>query len=172
MPPRPKKILDPMAAEDTTQTTTTEETNVSVESTTNPETGELEWSVTIKFGGGYDAPWLVGRFSNLDALTETVTDREDDLRDVMVKLGKLATFAASQAPAGTVTTATPSNSGGGSGGNRPDPHVGPNGETRDCQHGKMYYRSKVEGGEVKWRGFFCPRPKNSPDQCKPQWLND
>lgn len=168
MVPRPRKRIDPMADDDTPETT--EETNVTVENTVNDTTGEIEWSVTIKFGSGYDAPWMVGRFSNLDAVTDTVTGREDDLRDAIVKIGKLAAFAAEHAPAAPAPAAgTPSSSGGGA---RPNPYQAPNGETRECKHGKMRYRTKVEGGETKWRAFFCDTPKGTPDQCKPQFIND
>src|SRR5690606_40196165 len=59
------------------------------------------------------APWMVGRFSTLDAVIDTVTGREDDLRDAIVKIGKLAAFAAEHAPAAPAPAAgTPSSSGG------------------------------------------------------------
>src|SRR5690606_40422948 len=106
-----------------------------VENTVNDSTGEIEWSVTIKFGSGYDAPWMVGRFSNLDAVTDTVTGREDDLRDAIVKIGKLAAFAAEHAPAAPAPAAgTPSSSGGGA---RPDPSHAPNRQSRECQPGQV-----------------------------------
>ena len=39
-----------------------------------------------------------------------------------------------------------------------------------CVHGQMIGR-KGNGAKGEWRGFFCPTPKGTPDQCSPQFLN-
>lgn len=38
-----------------------------------------------------------------------------------------------------------------------------------CSHGSMIGR-KGSGAKGEWKGYFCPTPKGTPDQCPPQWL--
>lgn len=38
-----------------------------------------------------------------------------------------------------------------------------------CSHGSMIGR-KGTGAKGEWKGFFCPTPKGTPDQCPPQWI--
>ena len=38
-----------------------------------------------------------------------------------------------------------------------------------CSHGSMIGR-KGNGAKGEWKGYFCPTPKGTPDQCQPQWL--
>jgi len=40
---------------------------------------------------------------------------------------------------------------------------------RMCQHGPMVTR-KGTGAKGEWKGYFCPTPKGTPDQCTPQWI--
>lgn len=40
---------------------------------------------------------------------------------------------------------------------------------RICQHGPMIGR-KGSGAKGEWKGYFCPTPKGTVDQCPPQWL--
>lgn len=44
------------------------------------------------------------------------------------------------------------------------------GATRQCVHGAMVARSG-SGAKGPWKGWFCPTPKGTPDQCKAQFLN-
>ena len=37
---------------------------------------------------------------------------------------------------------------------------------KHCQHGTMIKRTG-QGAKGEWRGFFCPTPKGTADQCKP-----
>jgi hypothetical protein len=41
--------------------------------------------------------------------------------------------------------------------------------SRTCIHGTMVGR-KGNGAKGEWKGFFCPTPKGTADQCQPQWL--
>ena len=41
--------------------------------------------------------------------------------------------------------------------------------TRSCSHGTMVTR-KGSGAKGEWKGYFCPTPKGTPDQCTPQWV--
>lgn len=38
-----------------------------------------------------------------------------------------------------------------------------------CQHGAMIGR-KGMGSKGEWKGYMCPTPKGTPDQCQPQWI--
>lgn len=40
---------------------------------------------------------------------------------------------------------------------------------RLCSHGPMVTR-KGSGAKGEWKGYFCPTPKGTPDQCAPQWV--
>lgn len=37
-----------------------------------------------------------------------------------------------------------------------------------CKHGEMKEVKGFKNGKA-WAGFFCPTPKNTPDQCPPVW---
>ena len=37
---------------------------------------------------------------------------------------------------------------------------------KQCVHGEMIRRTG-NGAKGEWRGFFCPTPKGTPDQCSP-----
>lgn len=41
--------------------------------------------------------------------------------------------------------------------------------SRVCSHGTMVTR-KGSGAKGEWKGYFCPTPKGTPDQCPPQWI--
>ena len=41
--------------------------------------------------------------------------------------------------------------------------------SRTCKHGEMTYRTG-NGAKGPWRGYFCPTPKGTPDQCSPQFV--
>lgn len=40
---------------------------------------------------------------------------------------------------------------------------------RACHHGPMVTR-KGMGAKGEWKGFFCPTPKGTADQCSPEWI--
>jgi hypothetical protein len=48
------------------------------------------------------------------------------------------------------------------GGNQPAPA---------CQHGQRVWREAKPGSGKSWKGWFCPAPQGTPDQCKPQFVN-
>ena len=45
----------------------------------------------------------------------------------------------------------------------------PSGSGKACKHGDMTFRT---GSSAKgpWKGYFCPSPKGTPDQCEPQFI--
>lgn len=38
-----------------------------------------------------------------------------------------------------------------------------------CKHGPKQYKEGM-GAKGKWRAYFCPAPKGTPDQCQPEWI--
>lgn len=40
----------------------------------------------------------------------------------------------------------------------------------ECKHGVMTFRSGVNAQGKAWKGYMCPAPKGTPDQCKPVFL--
>lgn len=39
-----------------------------------------------------------------------------------------------------------------------------------CRHGKLVYRESKPGAPKTWKGWFCPSPKGTPDQCEPKFI--
>ena len=39
-----------------------------------------------------------------------------------------------------------------------------------CKHGNRTYRESKPGAPKAWRGYFCPSPKGTPDQCEPVFV--
>lgn len=38
-----------------------------------------------------------------------------------------------------------------------------------CKHGEMTFRTG-QSAKGPWKGYFCPSPKGTPDQCEPQFI--
>ena len=121
---------------------------------TDDRGSDTEVSVTLKGGAGYDAPWVVLRAPDV-ATARTLVDDEENLTpllDSAAKAGKY--FSGLNAP---VQTAAASSSSSG-------------GEGRTCKHGAMQWKSGFSSSTGKaWQGWFCPSPKGTPDQCKPEF---
>jgi hypothetical protein len=39
-----------------------------------------------------------------------------------------------------------------------------------CKHGEMTFRQSKPGAPKTWKGYFCPTPQGTPDQCEPKFL--
>lgn len=159
---------DPFAEVDEPQdTTTNEETNVNDVDIELPTSNEM--TMTFKAGTGFDAPWIVVRVPDLDTADSILTDQAELLKSVMEKTARAGVFFASQMPSGAVkggdgASASAPTGGGGSG-----RFAGPGGQTRQCKHGDMVFRSGSKNGRT-WEAFFCPTAQGTPDQCKAQFL--
>lgn len=124
--------------------------------TKNEDTAGTEVSVTLKGGSGYDAPWVVLRAPNV-ATARQLVDDEDNLTPLLDSAAKAGQYFASLAPVPAARAAS-SNSDGG------------NGEGKSCKHGAMQWKSGFSAATGKaWQGWFCPTPKGTPDQCKPEF---
>ena len=40
---------------------------------------------------------------------------------------------------------------------------------KQCKHGNMSFKSGT-GAKGPWKGWFCPSPKGTPDQCQPVFI--
>ena len=45
----------------------------------------------------------------------------------------------------------------------------PSGSGKACKHGDMTFRTG-QSAKGPWKGYFCPSPKGTPDQCEPQFI--
>lgn len=50
------------------------------------------------------------------------------------------------------------------------PPAGASAGDRTCSHGVMVKRTG-QGAKGEWRAWFCPTPKGTADQCKPQFAD-
>lgn len=39
-----------------------------------------------------------------------------------------------------------------------------------CKHGDLVWRESKAGAPKPWKGWFCPSPKGTPDQCEPKFV--
>lgn len=118
-------------------------------------------TVTLKGGTGYDAPWVVIHADTPEQALDLLHDDETfkNLLDQSAKVGKY--FAEKGAPVKAA-------SGGGDA--KPARQNAPGGESRQCSHGEMTFRSGVSGSGKAWKGFFCPTPKGTAGQCEPEFI--
>ena len=150
---------------DVFETSTDKKGNITVNP--NPE-GKIV--TTFKAGGGYDAPWIVVH-------AESVEESIGIMRSPQIsELMSLVQQGAKQFAEGWEgAPAKPRYQGGGSSAPRQQgkPEAAtqaPNGETKQCDHGEMVFRSG-RSAKGPWQGFFCPLPKEQKDQqCKPQFI--
>ena len=40
---------------------------------------------------------------------------------------------------------------------------------KTCKHGEMTFRTG-QSAKGAWKGYFCPSPKGTADQCEPQFI--
>jgi len=39
-----------------------------------------------------------------------------------------------------------------------------------CKHGAMTFRQSKPGAPKEWKGYFCPTPQGTTDQCEPKFI--
>jgi hypothetical protein len=125
-------------------------------------------SQTIKFGAGYDAPWLVARGPDAKAINSVVdTPDYKSLVEVTAKVARYAQKAWTESGGGSVPAAA-----GGSANTapkaQPDRMAAPSGETKFCKHGARDYKEGVSKAGKTYKGFFCTSTDRD-DQCGPDW---
>jgi len=159
-----------------TKTETTKETKNVSETENGQATG-----ITISFKPttAYDSSLIVVKGADAeDALAQI---KDPAFKDLIGMASKVDVFVKD-----TFAKDAPPREGGGNkggGGGAPAREAAPGGEVRTCKHsdeidprtrepyGPMTFRSGTKNGRV-WRAFFCPTPKDTTGQCKPQFLKD
>lgn len=162
------EIFDPFAADDAvdapapTETKKTTTRKTTKKDTAVAENNENNTGVTATFKGGpgFEAPWIVLHEKDLPSL-DAVLDDAVLLASVMNKVqdaGKTFRDAAPAAPAAQ-NTSTPA-------ARQAAPEGG-----KMCNHGAMVFRSGVSASTGKpWKGYFCPTPRGTADQCSPEFV--
>lgn len=129
--------------------------------------GEGKLVTTLKGGASFTDPWIVLHAESLEETEEffseenakrvaALMERVQNAGKHFVKLGGGSdTAAASPAQARSNAPAAAQSA--------------PGGDTRQCKHGEMQYKTGSKNGRT-WKGFFCPSPKDTPDQCSPEFL--
>lgn len=139
-------------------------------------------TATLKAGTGYDSPWLVVRADTPDQMVQLLDKVAESgvlaklvntsaeliaLNNVNAGLGGKAVQV--EAAAGNVTQGPWTQQGTSPARPAPAPQAqaapGPS-----CQHGPMTFRQSKPGAAKVWKGYFCPTPQGTPDQCPPQFI--
>jgi len=141
-----------------------------------PETNDLNRvRVTLKAAAGYDAPWItVDGGSIADALAQLEGENAEVAAKLIQKTASVARYFHKEYGGGAPVNVNTN------GGQQSAPRTqgkpagaaqAPNGETKQCDHGEMVFRSGVskKTGNA-WKGFFCPTPKDTPGQCSPEFV--
>jgi hypothetical protein len=157
------EAVDPFEGKDDNVTPITK-SKTAVEAEADDGTGI---SITLKGGPGFEVPWVVARYPNVEAAFEDLTDEvvQEQLKGLFDAVADasamLITKVSAKAPA------KPAGQAGG--GSRPQTaSASPSGETRDCRHGQMTWKSGVSKKGNTYAGWFCPsRDRN--DQCDTVW---
>jgi hypothetical protein len=139
-------------------------------------------TVTLKAGVGFEAPWIVIHASDVsDALKQVDTGDFATLAERTVSAaqffraahtGKTA-FPGAQTTADVPPQAAPawSEQGSQQSYQQPPQQAAPVQQGgKQCAHGAMVYREAKPGSGKDWKAYFCPTPKDTPGQCKPEFL--
>jgi hypothetical protein len=120
-----------------------------------------------KFQINYKLPdgTLINIYANSSAeLESSLTTLQDTVSLIASTSGALANSVARIAPAQTAPsaiayakTALGAVPVGASNGN-------------NCKHGDLVWRESKPGAPKPWKGWFCPSPKGTADQCEPKFV--
>lgn len=122
--------------------------------------------VTLKGGGGYDAPWIVIHAEDTaDALGQLSDERLRELMDRTKRAAGYFSGGGQQRQQGGQTGGQQRTQGRPAGAAQ-----APNGEVRHCAHGPMQYKTGTGRNGKTWQAFMCPAPRNASDKCDPEWL--
>lgn len=136
------------------------------------------FTITLKAGQHYDAPWIVVRaettpdlLNRLESLGQSgviakTVEVAAELQGVYAAAKGLPAAPVAVEVAPTAVVASPTTP-------APltlvpqAPVAAPTGPV--CQHGPMVWRESKPGAAKPWRAFMCPTEKGTPGQCEPQW---
>lgn len=124
--------------------------------------GEGKIVLTYKEGAGFDSSWTVVHANSVEDAKAILKDPEfKELLDLSKKAA--AYFRGGSTPSAPAAPAQPRSNAPAAAQSAPD------GDSRQCKHGEMVYRTGSKNGRT-WKAFMCPSPKDTPDQCSPEFL--
>ncbi|MDP7733685.1 hypothetical protein [Mycobacterium paragordonae] len=122
-------------------------------------------TVTFKGGTGYDSPWIVLYGENVQEAYDQVTGESAGVLAALMQRVQLIAKDFSGQGGAPAAPAQPSNAAPAAA------QQAPQGQTRQCKHGQMQFKSGFsQKNNRAWEAFFCPTPKNAPDQCEAIFL--
>lgn len=118
--------------------------------------------ITLKAASGYEAEWL-----NPWVSAETADQLALNVLDLFAAFKKHGVIEAA-ASAADFTRGQYKGAAGAS--SPPVQQSAPpvSGDSKQCNHGEMTYRSGEKNGKP-WGGWFCPQPKDATDKCNVIW---
>ncbi|MFD0407318.1 hypothetical protein [Kitasatospora sp. NPDC127116] len=145
---------------DLTETPTVEETPM-----TTPATADNEgFCATLKFGPGYDAPWLVMRDGSADGLKRKIGEAKES--GLLETMGKASAYVVTLAPSKADKAAGQPSFSGGRVQNSAGAESGHKGDLT-CDHGA---RTHVAKGT--WEAYFCNADERAGEaKCPPAFLD-
>ena len=126
---------------------------------------KVQWSVSLPPSAQYAKGDMLNirgeSVEEVQALFEAILDEGSQFLSNATSVAALLRAAAVVAEGGTPTapsTPTPT---------APQSEA-PVANLRVCEHGKRVRRTGTNA-KGEWVGWFCPTPKGTPGQCKPDW---
>jgi hypothetical protein len=123
---------------------------------------DATFTVTLKGGAGYEAPWLVVRGDNPAEVEESLDVLAQS--NLLQKVNDVASLFRGAGAATPVTTGAPASDQGAT----VTQHPAAAGNMRTCEHG-VRVRREGTNARGKWVGYFCALPKGSPGACEVEW---
>jgi hypothetical protein len=103
----------------------------------------------------------------INVYADNASDLEMQLASIKAAASNIAETARSLGMSGAVATvqatlgATPIVQSSPTPANLPEGH---------CKHGELVWRASKADAPKAWKGWFCPSPKGTPDQCAPKFV--
>ena len=121
------------------------------------EEGPVELVITFKEGPGYEQTWHVVHAPSVQKANEILSDPE--FKELLARQKKINQwFRGGDSGSSAPSTSAP-----------PGATQSPDGETHQCKHGQMQYRSGIAKASGKpYRLFGCPHPVRA-EQCDAVW---
>lgn len=149
-----------------TEETPVTNTPANINVTANAE-GKLV--VTLKGGKDFSDPWLVFHCADIEDALEQL--RHDKIKELITLTKSAGQFFAGQGGGQSQQQAR--------GGGQQAPRTqgrpqgateAPGGQTKECAHGEMVFKTGVSKSSGKpWKAFMCPSSDRS-NQCDPVWI--
>lgn len=136
-----------------------------------------DYVISFKPHGGYDSPLIVVKAKDnqeaadkIDTLTDLAVRVAN--ADVAIKAAFLAAGALGATPVSPAPQAGAAPQGAPAAPQRPaQAPAGPPGQNAPtCPHGTKVWRAAKPGSGKTWKGWFCPSPQGTPDQCAPEFI--